>query len=58
MKGLQIQNTSRTFRLPNTLDAEIVELAKSIPMHPSTLIRDAVSQYVHFYKANPQELVK
>ena len=56
MKGLTIQNTSRTFRLPNTLDAEIVELAQAIPMHPSTLIRDAVSQYVRFYRDNPHEL--
>jgi len=58
MKGLTIQNTSRTFRLPSTLDAEIVDLAQRIPMHPSTLIRDAVSQYVRFYSANLQELGK
>ena len=58
MKGLQIQNTSRTFRLPNTLDAEIVELARSIPLHPSTLIRDAVSQYVRYYRNNPDEVSK
>ena len=58
MKGLSIQNTSRTFRLPNTLDAEIVELAKAVPRHPSDLIRDAVSQYVRFYRDNPNELAK
>ncbi len=58
MKGLQIQNTSRTFRLPNTLDAEIVELARAIPRHPSDLIRDAVAQYVRFYRNNPDELAR
>lgn len=56
MNGLTIHNTSRTFRLPKTLDAEIVALAQAIPLHPSTLIRDAVSQYVRFYRDNPHEL--
>jgi predicted transcriptional regulator len=58
MKGLTIHNASRTFRLPHTLDAELVELAKSIPMHPSMLIRDAVSQYVRYYRNNPDEVSK
>ena len=58
MRGLTIHNASRTFRLPHTLDAEIVELAKAIPRHTSDLIRDAVTQYVRFYREHPQELVK
>jgi predicted transcriptional regulator len=58
MKGLTVQNTSRTFRLPSTLDAELVALANAVVMHPSTLIRDAVRLYVRFYMENPKELDK
>jgi predicted transcriptional regulator len=58
MRGLTIHNASRTFRLPHTLDAEIVELAKAIPRHPSDLIRDAVTQYVRFYKNHLDELAQ
>ena len=58
MKGLTIHNASRTFRLPHTLDAELVELAKAIPRHPSDLIRDAVAQYVRFYKNHLDELAQ
>jgi len=58
MKGLTVHSASRTFRLPQSLDAEIVELAKAVPRHPSELIRDAVSQYVRFYRENPRELAR
>jgi len=53
---MRVNTVSRTFRLPPALDADLVELAKAVPRNPSQLCRDAVGQFVRFYKANPKEL--
>jgi predicted transcriptional regulator len=53
---MKIQTVSRTFRLSPDLDEGLLVLARSIPRHPSDLIRDAIRQYVNFYKTNPKEL--
>lgn len=55
---MKIHTVSRTFRLTPTLEESLLALARSIPRHPSDLIRDAVAQYVNFYKANPKELAR
>jgi len=53
---MRINTVSRTFRLPPDLDADLLELAKAAPRNPSQLCREAVSQFVRYYKANPKEL--
>lgn len=53
---MRINTVSRTFRLTPALDADLAELAKAVPRNPSQLCREAVSQFVRFYKTNPKEL--
>lgn len=53
---MRVHTVSRTFRLSPELDVDLVALAKAVPRNPSQLCREAVSQFVRFYKANLKEL--
>lgn len=53
---MRVNTVTRTFRLTPELETDLVRLAQSVPRNPSQLCRDAVSQFVRFYKANVKEL--
>jgi predicted transcriptional regulator len=51
-----VYQTSKTFRCTNTLVEGINDLANRAQRHPSDLIRQAVGQYVTYYREHPDEL--
>jgi predicted transcriptional regulator len=50
-----IFNVTRTFRCPNTLSAELDFIADDSDRYTSAVIREAISQYVHLYRENPDQ---
>lgn len=53
---MRVHTVTRTFRLTPELEMDLLQLAQSVPRNPSQLCRDAVSQFVRFYKAHVKEL--
>jgi predicted transcriptional regulator len=53
-----ILTVSKTFRLTVSLNRELAGLADTANRHQSQLIRDAVEQYVAYFRDHPEELAK
>ena len=53
---MRIHTVTKTIRIPESLNEDLIQLSLKVQRHSSTIIRDSISKFVKYYLQNPKEL--